>query len=257
MTDAKMVRREKMLWNFLTTQAFLRFGKWKMTSTNDFYTARFKLPPRVRQNESVFRNTAASYGRGAAGKINLYPRGGRAPLTDSRIVRQSLSWAARIVKNDDGALWSWQFSLHYGEHQSCAAFARDECLAPQRVSFSWRLTSYDLAHRGHSSESKSSHDISNSSAFSFPISPWLFSLFNYWSFLLVSISLSKYVIDILFFKKKKKKNRISYFCRFSLSRYGCRNNMLTLSILSNFQSLESISVTSERLSHTTSNLRVT
>lgn len=253
MTHAKMVRWEKMLWNFLTTQAFLRFGKWKMTSTNDFYTARFKFLPRVRQNESVFRNTAASYGRGAAGKINLYPRGGRAPLTDSRIVRQSLSWAARIVKNDDGALWSWQFSLHYGEHQSCAAFARDECLAPQRVSFSRRLTSDDLAHRGHSIESKSSRDISNSSAFSFPISPWLFSLFNYWCLLRVSISLSKYIIGILFFKK------IGYpiFVALFLSQYGGRNNMPTLSILSNFQSLESISVTSERLSHTTSNLRVT
>lgn len=57
------------------------------------------------------------------GKINLYPRGGGPPLTDSRIVRPSLSWSARMVKNGDGALRPRQFSLHYGEHQSCAAFA--------------------------------------------------------------------------------------------------------------------------------------
>lgn len=36
---------------------------------------------------------------------------------------QSLSWSARMVKNGDGALRPRQFSLHYGEHQSCAAFA--------------------------------------------------------------------------------------------------------------------------------------
>lgn len=77
-----------------------------------------------------------------------------------RATTTSLSRPARIVKNGDGALRSRQFSLHYGEHQSCAAFAGDECLAPRLTPS--RLTSGDLlGRRGHSAESRQGRQLAN------------------------------------------------------------------------------------------------
>lgn len=140
--------REKVIECFSDAEAsVLQFRGWKMTrrkrerlfdtaldsSYRLVYVRRMKAPCRHRNSASELCE-----GREAARKINLYPRGGWPPLTDSRIVRRSLSRLAWIVKNDDGArvFRPWQFSLHYGEHQSCRAFAGDECLTPHRASFS-------------------------------------------------------------------------------------------------------------------------
>lgn len=52
---------------------------------------------------------------------------------------RALSRFLRMVKNGVTVVswnqWPRQFGLHYGEHQSCADLARDECLEPRRVFF--------------------------------------------------------------------------------------------------------------------------